>query len=84
MCGRYPFSWQLLCLFVLSFSLSVADQVVYLDRLGLPNGPGVIIDEPLFNPKSINASVGEKIHFQARFSDVSSVPVTFPYRAEQC
>lgn len=82
MCCRYRFSWQLLCLFLLSSSLSLADQVVYLERLGLPNGPANIIDEPLFNPKTINASVGEKIHFQARFSDVSSVPVISPYRAE--
>ena len=75
--GRYSFSWQSLSLLLLSFTVSSADQVVYLERLGLPNGPGVIIDEPVFNPKSINASVGEKIHFQTRFSDVSNVPVSF-------
>ena len=77
MFGNYVFPWQSLCLLLLNSALSSADQIVYLERLGLPNGAVNVIDEPLFNPKSINASVGETIRFQARFSDVSSAPVSF-------
>ena len=80
MFGRYVFPWQSLSLLLVNSLLSSADQVVYLERLGLPNGDVNVIDEPLFNPKTINASVGEKIHFQARFSDVSSAPVTYMRR----
>ena len=77
----YPrsFSYKSLGLLLLGSILSSADQVVYLERLGLPNGDG-IINEPLFNPKSINASIGEKIHFVTRFSDVSNVPVSLGSR----
>ena len=71
---RYSICWRSLSL-LLFFTASSADQVVYLDRPGLPNGPGVIIDEPVFNPKSINASVGEKIRFQTRFNYVWTIPV---------
>jgi hypothetical protein len=52
-----------------------ADQVIRLERPGIPNGPGGIIFEPLFNPKSIYATVGETIHFQAVFQNVSALPV---------
>jgi hypothetical protein len=74
-------NWQLpyrLCVVFSTFALlSGADQVVSLERAGTANGAGIIF-EPLFNPKSISASVGEKIHFQASLLDVSSLPVDTP------
>jgi hypothetical protein len=46
--------------------LSFADQIVYLDRAAdLPVGRG----EPVFDPQSVIANVGEQIHFVARFGD---------------
>jgi hypothetical protein len=51
--------------------------VIRLERPGILNGPNDIIYEPLFNPKSIYAAVGEKIHFQAVFQNVSALPVPF-------
>jgi len=42
-----------------------ADQIVYLERPG--GGPTW---EPFFNPKTINAAVGEKVAFVARFSPI--------------
>jgi hypothetical protein len=50
---------------MMSMSLVVADQIVYLDRPS--NGPTW---EPFFNPKIVNASIGEKIQFIARLSPV--------------
>jgi len=62
-------------------TVSSADQIVYLDRLGLPYAEsGATILEPVFNPKILNASVGETITFQARFKDETSVPVIYNYR----
>jgi hypothetical protein len=84
MFGSSFFTWQSLCILFLKVALSSADQIVYLERLGLPNGDVNVIDEPLFNPKIINASVGEKIQFLARFSDVSSAPVSFLHIWEDC
>lgn len=49
--------------------------MIRLERPGIPNGPGDTIFEPLFNPKSIYATVGEKIYFQAVFLNVSALPV---------
>ena len=43
-----------------------ADQVVLLDRPA--DSPTW---EPHFNPKSVNASVGELIHFVATFEELS-------------
>jgi hypothetical protein len=69
------------CLLLFTSSIASADQVVNLERYGLPNvGGNTIIFEPLFNPKSIYAAVGEKIHFQTQLSDVSGVPVSYPRR----
>jgi hypothetical protein len=49
------------------FAFSLADQIVYLER---PNiGPA----EPYFNPKVLNASVGEQIHFIANFDETTKV-----------
>ena len=79
---NHPFFPRVLSyLWVFASGLASADQIVYLERLGLPNvGGNTIIFEPLFNPKLIYAAVGEKIHFQTRLSDVSSVPVSYPRR----
>jgi hypothetical protein len=69
--------------FVLCLSpiVSLADQTVILDRPGLPNvGFNTIIFEPVFNPKIVNASVGEQIHFVSQFSDISTTPVRPPPR----
>jgi hypothetical protein len=43
--------------------VTVADQIVYLER---PSGGPTW--EPFFNPKTVNANIGEKISFIARFS----------------
>jgi hypothetical protein len=61
------------------FSASVeADQVVYLDRFGLRMADsGDIMLEPLFNPKSLDASVGEKVTFIARLEDITALHVRF-------
>jgi len=45
--------------------MAAADQIVYLERPG--GGPTW---EPFFNPKTINAVVGENITFIARFSPI--------------
>jgi hypothetical protein len=60
------------------FTASVAaDQVVYLDRLGLRMADtGDIMHEPLFNPKSVNASIGEKVTFVARLEDITTLEVS--------
>lgn len=63
---------------LLLFSFGKGDQIVYLDRFGLRMADtGDIMFEPLFNPKSINASVGENVTFLARLEDISNLSV-FP------
>ena len=58
---RVWFLYQLfLCWIVL------ADQIVYLDRPG--NSPQ-LVPEPAFNPKTVTASVGDKIKFIARLEN---------------
>lgn len=52
---------------------ALADQVVYLDRIGIRNG-GDPVFEPVFNPTSLNAAVGEQVHFVARFLDLTNSP----------
>lgn len=59
------FSLLLLCLWSW-IPASLADKVVYLDRL---NGR---LWEPYFNPDTLNADVGEKIHFVMRLGDVDT------------
>jgi hypothetical protein len=49
--------------------LSLADQIVFLDR---PANPTIPLAEPFFNPKVVTAGVGEKIQFIARFGDQRS------------
>ena len=49
--------------------LSLADQIVFLDR---PANPTIPLAEPFFNPKSVTAEIGEKIQFIARFGDQRS------------
>jgi hypothetical protein len=51
---------------------STADQTVYLDRFGLKFGDNLIV-EPVFNPKSITADIGERILFLTNLDDVSGV-----------
>lgn len=45
----------------------LADQIVHLER---PSNPpnGELLSEPWFNPNNITVSVGEQIHFVARFA----------------
>jgi hypothetical protein len=63
---------------ILFLSFGKADQIVYLDRFGLRMADsGDIMVEPLFNPKSINASVGENVTFVTRLEDISGLSV-FP------
>jgi hypothetical protein len=63
---------KITCILLLSTLLlwndiCLADQIVRLER---PNiGPA----EPYFDPKSINASVGEQIHFIADFRQTTKV-----------
>jgi hypothetical protein len=52
--------------------LSLADTVVYLDRPGPVNNLGDTLFEPYFNPKSVRATVGERIHFVARFRNIQN------------
>ena len=62
--------------FIFLCTVGIADHIVYLDRTGIPNvGYGGTIFEPLFNPKTINASIGETIQFLARFTDQTGIPV---------
>jgi hypothetical protein len=53
---------------------SHADIVVYLDRLGVVSVYGFVMLEPFFNPKTVNASVGESVQFVARFSNIEDSP----------
>jgi hypothetical protein len=50
---------------MMSMCSVMADQIVYLDRPS--NGPTW---EPFFNPKIVNASIGEKVTFIMRLSPV--------------
>jgi hypothetical protein len=45
---------------------SLADQIVYLSR---PANQPVQLSEPVFNPNTLVANVGEKIHFVAQFGN---------------
>jgi len=51
-----------------------ADQIVLLNRTGnhLDSSKGTVVWEPFFSPKTINASVGEQIHFVALLDDITS------------
>ncbi len=49
-----------------------ADQIVYLDRFA-QSAPSIIMAEPIFNPKTLSAKVGEKISFVARFRDITYI-----------
>ena len=57
------------------FIYSRADHVVYLDRPGHANSVGHVIWEPYFNPKSLEANVGERIRFVARLANIESINV---------
>lgn len=50
-----------------------ADKIVYLER---PAKQITALSEPVFNPYTLTANVGEQIHFVARFENQR------PYRAE--
>jgi hypothetical protein len=69
---------RLLTTAVMAMGMVFADQIVYLDRPS--NGPTW---EPYFNPKVLNASIGEKVQFIARLSTVignAQSGVRFPIR----
>lgn len=53
-----PLSWT----FLLTWGVSVADQIVYLNR----PSPGTTA-EPFFEPATVTADIGEQIHFIALF-----------------
>lgn len=60
-------SWFLLvCTSLIAYT--AADQIVLLDR---PTGSTTW--EPFFNPKTVNANVGELIHFVTNFEPLSAV-----------
>jgi hypothetical protein len=61
-------SWS--CLLVCHVA---ADQIVYLNRTGnrVASSRGTVVWEPFFFPKSINASVGEQVHFVGLFNDIT-------------
>ena len=63
-------------IFIFVPKLLIADQIVYLDRFGLnlADRPTLMF-EPIFNPKSITANVGERITFMTRLYDISSINV---------
>jgi hypothetical protein len=66
-----------LCSWPAFIALVPADQVVYLDRFGLRMADsGDIMFEPLFNPKTLDASVGEKVTFVARLEDITALHVS--------
>ena len=57
---------QIIVLWILLLSgCSLADQIVYLDR-----NVTTAVWEPHFFPTSVNASIGEKITFVARFETI--------------
>jgi len=56
--------------FLLYFACSRADQTVFLDRPVLST-----VWEPRFNPSVITASIGEQIHFVARFGELYGFPL---------
>ena len=49
-------------------SSALANQIVRLER------PELGATEPYFSPKSVNATVGEQIHFVAFFNQTTKVP----------
>jgi hypothetical protein len=54
-----------------------ADQVVYLDRHNR-TGNNAEIAEPYFNPNNVTASVGESVHFIARYQEQTPVSTPTP------
>lgn len=54
---------------IIFWTFSFADQIVYLDRPASVHGEVSAISEPVFNPNTLNAAVGEQVHFVARFGD---------------
>lgn len=75
---------NVLCVILITsiYTICLADQIVYLDRIGLPlkDAGGVLMAEPIFNPKYISANVGEQVHFVTRFTDISSILVRHSLR----
>jgi hypothetical protein len=61
------FLHHLFLVIVLQNTWCLADQIVHLER---PSNPptGELLSEPWFNPNNISVSVGEQIHFVARFA----------------
>lgn len=69
MAFRSAFS-RLLLISILSWGYSLADKTVYLDRSVDAN-----TWEPRFIPKTINAAIGEQVHFVLRLQ-----PLILPVR----
>jgi hypothetical protein len=77
----FSLSVLLLCSWTMFTTSVEADQVVYLDRFGLRMADsGDIMYEPLFNPKSVNASIDEKVTFVARLEDITTLEVRFVHK----
>ena len=73
---RNRLSLALLVWIILHWRCSYGEQVVYLDRgLVVARDGGSIMKEPVFSPSEINASIGEQVHFVARFQDQSQYGV---------
>ena len=64
---------MLLWIALLDWRHSLADQTVFIERYANQGTP-YAISEPVFNPDTLDAVVGEQIHFVARFESVR------PYR----
>jgi hypothetical protein len=68
----------IICAYLSCVLLSLADTTVYLDR-PFDMIWGYTLSAPYFNPKIVTAPVGEKIHFVARFQDITKDIASTPY-----
>jgi hypothetical protein len=67
-----------LCAALLLSPRTFADQIVYLDRENRTSAGGGYVSEPFFNPNNITASVGELVHFIARYQEQTPVSTRTP------
>ena len=68
---------MLFCALFLCIGFCIGDKIVYLDRPGHPYpNTTAFMTEPVFNPKTLVAEVGEQVHFVSRFNSFQSLPYT--------
>ena len=68
---------MLFCALFLCIGFCIGDKIVYLDRPGHPYpNTTAFMTEPFFNPKTLEAEVGEQVHFVSRFNSFQSLPYT--------